>query len=176
MEQTVILTRRIKTRAGFLHAGQVPVSSHQSRRKETVEFPQQFQQGCFLLRSAGVGRITLLVQPTLVADADGTAVETTGMCANFQQATVLCHDAALADIKMIPDGTEATGLMVAQHLFHRVFTVTTGGGAVDNEEADSVRPTHHQAALHFRQQGAFVGHFIPADNHRKCFLDHNLVH
>ena len=121
MEQTVILTRRIKTRAGFLHAGQVPVSCHQSRRKETVEFPQQFQQGCFLLKSARVGWIALPVQPTLVADTDGTTVEATGMRPDFQQTAVLRHDTALTDVEMIPDGAEATSLMVAQHLFHRVF-------------------------------------------------------
>ena len=110
MEQAVIFTHHIKARAGFLHAGQVPVSCYQSRRKETVQFPQQFQQGRFLLRSAGVGKITLFVQPTLVADADGTAVEATGMCPDFQQTAVLRHNAALADVEMIPDGAEATAL------------------------------------------------------------------
>lgn len=168
MEQTVILTRRIKTRAGFLPAGQVPVSCHQSRRKETVEFPQQFQQGCFLLKSARVGRITQFVQPILEADADGTTVEATGMCPDFQQTAVLRHGAVLADIEMIADSAEATRFMVAQHLFHRIVTVATCGGAVDNEEADSVRSTHHQTAFHFRQQGALVGHLIPADNQRNC--------
>ena len=176
MEQTVILPRCIEARAGFLHAGQIPVSCHQSRRKETVQFPQQFQQGCFLLRSAGVGRITLSVQPSFVADADGTAVEATGMCSDFQQTAVLRHDAALADVEMIADGAEATRFMVTQHLFHRVFTVTTGDGAVDNEVADSVRPTHHQAAFHFRQLGELIGHFVPTDNHRKRFLDPGLAH
>ena len=156
MEQTVILVRRIKTRTGFLYAGQVPVSCYQSRRKETVQFPQQFQQGRFLLRSTSIGRNPLSIQPSLVADADRTAVETTGMCADFQQRAVLRHDAALADVEMIADRAEATDFMVTQHLFHRIVMVIPGGGAVDNEEADSVRPTHHQAAFHFRQQGTFV--------------------
>ena len=172
MEQAVILARRVKARAVLLHAGQVPVSCHQSGRKETVQLPQQFQQCRLLFRRPRVGVFSSSVQSAFVADADGAAVEATRVRPHFQQAPVAGHDTAPADIKMITHGTEAARLVVTQQLFRRIVAVTTGGRAMDDEEADRVRPAHHQPAFHPGQQVALVERLLPADRHGKRFLYH----
>ena len=163
MEQAVILARRVKARAVLLHAGQVPVSRHLCFGKETAELPQQLRQPLPLRRSAGVRRTARSIQSALVADADAAAVEATDVCSHLQQAAVLRQGAVLPDIEMITYGTEAPFPVVAKHLFRRIGLVTSGGRAVDDEEADRVRPVHHPAAFHPGQQGALVGHFLPAD-------------
>ncbi len=150
MEQVTVLVAR-EARTGFLHAGLVAMVHHHGVRKELVEFKQQFHNLRFLLRGTGVGRVAVPVQSALIADADAATVVSAGMCPNLQQASVLCHDTAPTDIEMITHGTEAPGLMVTKQLFHRIVTVTACGGAEDDEEADRVRPAHHQPALHLGQ-------------------------
>lgn len=171
MEQVTIFTAR-KARAGFPHAGQVAMAHHQSVRKEPVQLQQQFRKLHFLLLRAGVGRIAGAVQPALIADADAATVVTACVRPYLQQAAVLRHDAAPADVEMVAHGAESPRLVVTEQLFHGIVAVTTGGGAVDDEEADTVRPVHHQTAFHLGQQCAFGGHLITADGHGKRLLYH----
>ena len=162
----------VKARTVLLHTGQVPVSRHLGIRKEAAELPQQFHHPLLLRRGTGIRRTARGIQSALITDADAATIEATGVCSHLQQAAVLRQGAVLSDIEMITYGTEAPFPMVTEHLFRRIVLVTSGGRAVDDEEADRVRSVHHPSAFHPGQQGALVGHFLPADPKRKTYLYH----
>ena len=169
MEQVAIcVTREAGTRLSC--TGQFAVACHYGVGKNFVEFPQQFFQPGFLLRSTGVGGNTVRIQSSFVADTDTATVQSAYMGTHFQQFPMLGHATAPADVEVVTDGTESARLMVAQQLLHRIITVATGGRTVDDDEADRVRSIHQQSAFHFGQQGTFVTYLFTSDQDRKSHL------
>ena len=92
-----------------------------------------------------------------------------------KQLPVAGQGAVLSDVEMITNGSETPCLMVAEQLFHGIILVASGGRAVDDDEADTVRSIHHQSVFHPGQQVALVEHLIPTDNHGKRFLYHTFL-
>ena len=76
------------------------------------------------------------------------------------------------DIKVVADGSEATGLVVTEQLLHRIVTITSGSGAVDDDEADRVRSIHQQSILHLGQQDALIEYLHIANHHGIGLLYH----
>ncbi|ABR41815.1 conserved hypothetical protein [Parabacteroides distasonis ATCC 8503] len=171
MEQVTIFIAR-EAGTSFLYAGQVTMPHDKRMRKERVEFPQEFPQSLLLFRGTGIGGFAAFIQSAFITNTYAATIESTDMGTYFQQSAMLCHDSTPADIEMIADGTESPYLMVTVKLFHRIVTVTLGSGAMYDDEADRVRPIHHQSAFHLRQQGTLVERLFSADNHGKCFLRH----
>ena len=64
---------------------------------------QQVSQPFSLGRCTGVALQSVLIQPTLVADADGTMVVRHSVSAYFQQHPVLRHRTVASDIEVIAD-------------------------------------------------------------------------
>jgi hypothetical protein len=94
----------------------------------------------------------------------------------FKQAAMLADGAITTDIEVITNSTEPTGTMVAQELFYGVVAVTACGGTVQNDVTHRVGGVHHQSALHPDEEFALIAHFLPAHDHRKCFLYHGNRH
>lgn len=59
-----------------------------------------------------VGRATLLIQATLVADTDRASVVRSGMSTHLQQFSELRQAAILSAVEVIPHGAETTSLVV----------------------------------------------------------------
>ena len=116
------------------------------------------------------------IQSAFVAHADGTPVEGTAVSTHFKQPAMPADSAIATDIKVITDSTEPTGTMVAQELLHGIVAVTTGGGTVQNDVAYRVGGVHHQSALYPGEEFALIEYFLPAHNHRECFLYHGNRH
>ncbi len=125
-----------------------------------------------LFRGSRVGWMSLFVEPAFVADADGTAVEGAAVGSRLEQLPVLGEGTVAADIEMITYCTEPSGLMVSQELFHRIVLVASGGGTVENEEADGIRSVHHPSVFHSGEELALVEHLVLCDGYGKCFLNH----
>lgn len=125
--------------------------------KEVQEAYQQLLQGLALLGCAGVGGMILGIETALVADADGAPVVGTGVRPHLQQAAVLGQRAVATEVEVVAHGAEATGAVVAQQPLHGVGTVGARGGAMDDEEADTVRSRHQRPVLHGGQELAFIG-------------------
>jgi hypothetical protein len=64
---------------------------------------QQIRQSFGLSRSTGVARQSVLVQPTLVADAYGAVAVRYGVSPHFQQHAMLRHRSVTTDIEVIAD-------------------------------------------------------------------------
>lgn len=106
MEQVTIFIAR-EAGTSFLYAGQVTMPYDKRMRKERVEFPQEFPQSRLLFRGAGIGGFTAFIQSAFITNTYAATIESTDMGPYFQQPAVLRHDSVLADIEMIPYGTES---------------------------------------------------------------------
>lgn len=65
----------------------------------------------------GVARQSVLIQPTLVADADGTVVVRHGVSPHFQQYAVLRHRTVATNVEVIPDLAELTRTKIKRSIF-----------------------------------------------------------
>lgn len=74
---------------------------------------QQARQPFGLSWRTGVARQSVLVQSSLVADADGTMVVRHGVSAYFQQHPVLRHRTVASDIEVIADNMSIYALFIS---------------------------------------------------------------
>ena len=81
-------------------------------RKEFMQLIQQFDNTFSLCLGASIAWLAMLIQTTLVADADRTAVVRSAMRPHLQQLAMLRNGSILTNIKMVADGTKATLLMI----------------------------------------------------------------
>lgn len=65
----------------------------------------------------GVARQSVLIQPTLVADADGTVVVRHGMSTYLQQHPMLRHRTVATNVEVIPDLAELTRTKIKRSIF-----------------------------------------------------------
>lgn len=78
---------------------------------------QQIRQPSGLSRSSRVARQSVLVQPTLIADAYGTMVVRHGVSPYFQQHAVLRHRTVTTDIEVISNLAEITCTKIKRSIF-----------------------------------------------------------
>ena len=78
---------------------------------------QQIRQPFGLSRSSRVARQSVLVQPTLIADAYGTMVVRHGVSPYFQQHAVLRHRTVTTDIEVISNLAEITRTKIKRSIF-----------------------------------------------------------
>lgn len=88
-----------------------------STGKHLMKDGQQVSQQVSLGRCACVARQSVLIQPTLVADADGTMVVRHGVSAYFLQYAVLRHRTVATDIEVIPNLSELTRTKIKRSIF-----------------------------------------------------------
>ena len=85
--------------------------------------------------SARVGSFAVLVQATLIADADGVLVVVFGMCPYQVLVPRLVHLSVAGNVVMIACEPEA-GVMIGNEVLDGVPTVAARGAAVDDDEID----------------------------------------
>lgn len=78
---------------------------------------QQIGQPLRLSRRTGVARQSVLVQPTLIADAYGTMVVRHGMSTDLQQHPMLRHRTVTTDIEVISNLAEITRTKIKRTIF-----------------------------------------------------------
>lgn len=82
---------------------QITMTDNLGNGKHLMKDGQQIRQPFSLSRSTGVARQSVLVQPSLVADADGTMVVRHGVSPHFQKHAMLRHRSVVTDIEVIPN-------------------------------------------------------------------------
>lgn len=140
--------------------------------KETPQAGKKICQAFGLCRGAGIGRTSLCVESTLIADADGAAVVWTAVSPYLEQAAMLGQAAVAADVEVIAHGAETTGTMVAQELFGSVILRTAGGRTVKDEVADTVWSAHQLAVLHTGEEGLFARHLLATNSQGITVVGH----
>ena len=73
---------------------------------------EKVNESRFLLSCHGVARLALLIEPSLIADADRASMIRSGMSTNLQQHPVLRHRSILTDVEVVADVIKPTSLMV----------------------------------------------------------------
>ena len=92
---------------------------------------------------------------------------------------MLCYHSALADIEMIAYGTEASCLVVFEHLLCGIVSVAACCRAVNNDISYAVAAVQQQTVLHVFGKLSFATHLFAGDNQWKSFCYHvcqNKVH
>ena len=104
--------------------------------KELVQVDEQIGDSLLLLRSHGIARFPLLIQPSLVTDADGASIIRYAMGTDLQEHTMLTLLPILTDIEVIPDATEVASQMVTEQHFLRIVLVASRSRAMQNQILD----------------------------------------
>ena len=112
---------------------QVPMAHNLRFRKENLQIPEKIDESRFLLSRHGVARLALLIEPSLIADADRASIIRSGMSPHLQQLTMLRHRSILSDVEMIADVIKPTSLMVTSQLFHTIVLIASGSRAMQNQ-------------------------------------------
>ena len=109
---------RVEARAGLgSRTRQISMTDNLGIGKHLMKDSQQVRQPFGLGRRTGVARQSVLVQPTLVADAYGTMVVRHGVSPHFQQHPVLRHRTVATDIEVIPNFAELTRTKIKRSIF-----------------------------------------------------------
>ena len=85
-------------------------------------------------RSTGIGRIAVLVETALVADADGASVVASGMCTSHLLRPADVQLTVAGDVIVVAAAAESTGPVAGFELLHRKRTVTACGRTVNDNE------------------------------------------
>ena len=96
---------------------QITMTDNLSIGEHLMKDGQQVCQPFGLGNRTGFARQSVLIQPTLVADADGTVVVRHGVSPHFQQHPVLRHRTVATDIEVIPNFAELTRTKIKRSIF-----------------------------------------------------------
>ena len=99
----------IKTWTLLVNTREIPMTQDLGFRIVGAETLQKLSHRCLLRWRAGVGRMTIGIQTTLVTDADAAGVVMTGMCTRLRLRTARINHSVLRDVIVITDVTETTG-------------------------------------------------------------------
>ena len=140
------------------------VMSHNLRfRKQFMQFIQQFDDTFRLCLGAGIAWLAMLIQATLIADANRAAVVRAAMCPHLQQFAVLRDGAILTNVKMVADSAKATLLVVTHQLPNTIILIASGSRTMQNQKSDTFGRPHQLAVLHLGKEGALIAHSLPAN-------------
>ena len=112
---------------------QIPMPHNLCFRKENLQIPEKIDESRFLLSCHGVARLALLIESSLIADADRASIIRSGMSPHLQQHPVLRHRSILTDVEVIADVIKPTSLMVASQLFYTIVLIASGSRALQNQ-------------------------------------------
>ena len=125
---------RIQARTLFRSSPrQVPMPHNLRFRKENLQIPEKVNESRFLLSCHGVARLALLIEPSLIADADRASIIRSGMSPHLQQLTVLRHRTIPTDVEVVADVIKPTSLMVTAQLFHTIVLIASASRAMQNQ-------------------------------------------
>ena len=125
---------RIQTRTLFgCSPRQIPMPHNLRFRKENLQIPEKIDESRFLFCRHGVARLALLIEPSLIADADRASIIRSGMSPHLQQLTVLRHRTILTDVEVVADVIKPTSLMVTTQLFYTIVLIASASRAMQNQ-------------------------------------------
>ena len=125
---------RIQARTLFRSSPrQVPMPHNLRFRKENLQIPEKVNESRFLFDGHSVARLTLLIKPSFIADADRASIIRSGMSTNLQQHPVLRHRSILTDVEVVADVIKPTRLMVTAQLFHTIVLIASASRAMQNQ-------------------------------------------
>ena len=105
--------------------------------KLLLQLHDEFRHRFLLLLGAGVGYLSLLVESSLVADADAVGIVPLGMCAHSLQRSGGLHSATSGDVEVVADVAPVVHLyMVVKELLHWVRLVAAGSAAVNHNQCN----------------------------------------
>ena len=136
--QQILELRSIKTRTGFLNAGQIAMAQDGTdARKTVVKIQNKMLHRLLLLRSAGVADAARWRKTTLVTDAYAVRIVTDGMRAHTLYRATGMHLSIQRDVEMIADVAPAVvmHMVVAQHL-HRITVIAAATAAMHHYHID----------------------------------------
>ena len=142
-------------------------------RKQLMQLIQQFDNTLCLCLGAGIAWFAMLIQSTLVADANRTAVVRATMRPHFQQFAMLRDGAILTNVKMVADGAKATLLVVTHQLLYTIILIASGSRTMLNQKPNTLGRPHQLAVLHFGKEGALVAHSLPTNGHGISLQHHS---
>jgi hypothetical protein len=99
----------IETWTLLVNAREISMTQDLGFRIVGTETLQKLSHRSLLGWRAGVGRMTIGIQTTLVTDADTAGVVMTGMCTRLRLRTARINHSVLRDVIVITDVTETTG-------------------------------------------------------------------
>jgi hypothetical protein len=112
---------------------QITMTNNPGTGEHLMKDGQQVRQPFSLGRCTSIARQSVLVQPTLVADAYGTMVVRHGVSPYFQQHAMLRHRTVATDVEVIPNLAELTRTMVTEQLLNSIVLVAPCSRAVQNQ-------------------------------------------
>ena len=151
---------------------QVPMAHNLRFRKENLQIPEKVNESRFLLSGHGVARLALLIEPSLIADADRASIIRSGMSPHLQQLTVLRHRTVLTDVEVVADVIKPTSLMVTAQLFHTIVLIASASRAMQYQKSHRVGRHHVLAVLLFGEKHALRAYLPPANVHWKRIFRH----
>lgn len=132
--EIAVLLRGIEAWA-YLRRGAVHlvVTTDDRLREAALEVDKQTHEGAALGNRAGVLGAAVGSETTLIADADGAAVERAAMGAYLVQSAVTGDGSVAPDVEVVAHVDETSGEVVTAQLFGGVRAVLTCRRAVDDE-------------------------------------------
>ena len=127
--------------------GEVVMAGDEGLRVELAEDHQQFFQPFALAGRTGIGRMPVRVESALVADTDGTMVQTFYMGTHLTKQARVGGGSVGTDVKMITGRAKTSAPVVAFQLFGCIRPIATGGGTVAHDKADTISGMAHEFDL-----------------------------
>ena len=112
---------------------QIPMPHNLRFRKENLQIPKKINESRFLLSGYGIARLALLIQSTLIADADRASIIRSGMSTHLQQHSMLRHLPILTDVEVVADVIKPTSFMVTSQLFNTIVLIASASRAMQNQ-------------------------------------------
>ena len=136
--QQILELRGIKTRTGYLNAGQIAMTQDGTdARKTVVKIQNKMLHRLLLLRSTGVADAARWRKTTFVTDAYAVRIVTDGMRAHTLYWATGMHHSIQRDVEMVADVGPAVvmHMVVAQHL-HRITVIAAATAAMHHYHID----------------------------------------
>lgn len=124
----------IKRRTVFVNVRQIAVAQYLCIRIGEAEALQKRIQSLILGWSARIGRLAVLVETSLITDADAVGIVMTGMGSDFRFRTTRIYHTILRDVIMIADTLETAGKMAGLQLLECEILSHSRGRTVDHDE------------------------------------------
>ena len=132
----------IKARTLLLDTRQISVAQDGGIRIILSQRIQQLLQRNLLRLGARIRRMTILVQTTLVANANAMLVVVTGMRTHLVLMAARIQSAVLGDVIVVTNLCEATSLVARLQILNAEVLVHTGSAAVHYNQIDSSLTFH----------------------------------
>ena len=125
-----------KTRTLFSYTRKIPVPENRGIRKILAETLEKLLHRHFLRQGTGISRLPVLIQTTLVADADAVGIVVAGMSTHLTLRAARIERTILCDVVVVAHRLETSCLMAGFQSLYGKILVHTGCTAVQHYQID----------------------------------------